>query len=193
MGLCGIVKGGVGEIFGLMNKKKVVFFSTFCCPPSRKRKLSSYLKHPLAISPPSLPLPHQFLILPSNLDWGQGKCGLTREISKMGPEERDGGRREGVGAVRPRSFGEAGSGLKGGAEAGRWWTGGWGTKAFTDFSLFQKNSVVVGGLPNITLVIGVGVRVKLNSPHASLAFSFNELALCVLKKCLRDQIGKCIK
>ena len=111
----------------------------------------------------------------------------------MGPEKRDGGRREGVGAVRPRSFGEAGSGLKGGAEAGRWWTGGWGTKAFTDFSLFQKNSVVVGGLPNITLVIGVGVRVKLNSPHASLAFSFNELALCVLKKCLRDQIGKCIK
>ena len=51
----------------------------------------------------------------------------------MGPEEKDGGRREGVGAVRPRSFGEAGSGLKGGAEAGRWWTGGWGTKAFTDF------------------------------------------------------------
>ena len=48
-------------------------------------------------------------------------------------------------------------------------------------------------IPNITLVIGVGVRVKLNSPHASLAFSFNELALCVLKKCLRDQIGKCIK
>ena len=55
MGLYGIVKGGVGEIFRLMNKKKVVFFPTFCCPPSRKRKLSSYLKHPLAISPPSLP------------------------------------------------------------------------------------------------------------------------------------------
>ena len=58
--------------------------------------------------------------------------------------------------------------VKGGAEAGRWWTGGWGTKAFTDFSLFQKNAVVVGGLPNITLVIGVGVRVKLNSPHMPL-------------------------
>ena len=56
----------------------------------------------------------------------------------MGPEKRDGGRREGVGAVRPRSFGEAGSGLKGGAEAGRWWTGGWAPRLSQIFLCFKK-------------------------------------------------------
>ena len=64
------------------------------------------------------------------------------EISKMGPEKRDGGRREGVGAVRPRSFGEAGSGLKGGAEAGRWWR----DQGFHRFFSVSKKCFGGGGL-----------------------------------------------
>ena len=86
MGLYGIVKGGVGELFRLMNKKKVVFFSTFCCPPPGRGSYRHISSTPWQYPPhPS----HQFLILPSNLDWENvvwwGK--LVKWVRKRGMAE----------------------------------------------------------------------------------------------------------
>ena len=70
-------------LFANLKESCVLFiFSTFGCNSPSVWAKKRAEEEVIVISPPPLPpqhppRPHQFLILPSSLHWGAGKCGLT--------------------------------------------------------------------------------------------------------------------